>query len=139
MKPNSSIPRRTVLAIAAASAGLTLAVTATIASCFGLIAPAAPPPATSTGVAEPAQAPLVPVVTDGLASAPTGGADQSATTGPIAPSSGPGDVRVARRERDAEGDDRRSERLRPAPLTGSSVERTARLADSRNHEDDDDD
>ena len=139
MKPNSSIPRRTALAIAAASAGLTLAVTATIASSFGLIAPAAPPPATNMGVEQPTQAPLAPVVTDSLASAPTGGVDRSATTGPIAPSSGPGGSRVARREHDDEGDDRRTEKLRRAPLSGSTVERTARLAVSRDHGDDDDD
>lgn len=139
MKPNSSIPRRTVLAIAAASAGLTLAVTATIASSFGLIAPAAPPPATSTDVAQPTQAPLAPVVTDSLASVPPGTVDQSAESAAPAPSAGPGDMRVARREHDDDGDDRRSEKLRRTPLTGSSVERTARLAVSRDHEDDDDD
>jgi hypothetical protein len=139
MKPNSSVPRRTVLAIAAASAGLTLAVTATIASSFGLIAPAAPPPATDTGVAQPTQAPLAPGVTDGLASQLPGAVDQSTTSAATARSSGPGDVGVALREHHNEGDDRRRETLRRAPLTGASAERTARPAVSRDDEDDDDD
>lgn len=140
MKPTSSLPRRMALAIAAASAGLTLAVTATIAGGLGLLAPAAPQlPPTSTGVEQPAQPPLAPAVTDGLASALTGSSDRSADTGSVAPSSGAGDVRLARREHD--GNDRRgeqAEKLRRVPLTGASVERTARLVISRDHEDDDD-
>src|SRR5688572_16679377 len=106
MKPNSSIPRRTAFAVAAASAGLTLAITATIASSFGWIAPATSAPATSTGVEQPAQPPLAPVVIDRLAAVPPGSVDQSATNGAAAPPLRPDDARQARREHDDDNADR---------------------------------
>jgi hypothetical protein len=139
MKPNSSIPRRTAFAIAAASAGLTLAVTATIAGGLGLIAPVTSAPAVSTGGEQPAQQPLAPVTADRPASVPPGSVDQSATNGAAVPPSRPDDARQARREHDDDNDNRRPEKLRGASPTGSSAERSARLAIRRGHEDDDDD
>jgi hypothetical protein len=132
MKSNSSIPRRTAFAIAAASAGLTLAVTATIASSFGLIA-------LRTGGEQSTQEPLVPVVIDRLASVPPGSVDQSATIGSAAPPPGLDGARQARREHDDDNDNRRAEKLRRASPIGSSAELSARRVVSRDHEDHDDD
>jgi hypothetical protein len=139
MKSNSSIPRRTAFAIAAASAGLTLAVTATIASSFGLIAPATSAPVLRTGGEQSTQEPLVPVVIDRLASVPPGSVDQSATIGSAAPPPGLDGARQARREHDDDNDNRRAEKLRRASPIGSSAELSARQVVSRDHEDHDDD
>lgn len=141
MKPNSSVPRRTAFAIAAASAGLTLAVTATVAGGLGLIAPAASWPTPSAGSEKPAQPPLGPMVTESLASAPTDGVDRSAATIAVPPSTGSNDVRLARREHEDDDDDHdeRVEKVRRTALTGASAERPARRLVSRDHGDDDDD
>jgi hypothetical protein len=139
MKPNSSIPRRTAFAIAAASAGLTLAVTATIASSFGLIVPATSAPAVRTGGELSTQEPLVPAVIDRLAAVPPGSVDQLTANGAASPPTGPVDARQARRERDDDNDNRRTGKVRRASPTGSSAERSARRVVSRDHEDHDDD
>lgn len=139
MKPDSSVPRRTAFAIAAASAGLTLAVTATIASSFGLIAPATSAPEMRTGGEQPTQQPLVPVAIERLAAVSPGSVDRSATNGSAAPPPGLAGARQVRREHDDDNDNSRTEKLRRASPSGSSAERAARRGISRDHEDDDDD
>src|SRR5690349_11445132 len=117
MKPNASFPRRTALAIAAASVGLTLAVSATIAVTLGLVAPAPSAPAIRTGGEQPAQPLPVPVMTDGFASAPIGSGEPSTATGATARATVADDVRLARREHD-DDDDRKKVR-RPSATRAS--------------------
>jgi hypothetical protein len=133
MKPNSSLPRRTALAVAAASAGLTLAVAATIAGGFGLLAPAAPVSPPSTGQEQPIYQPPVPVTSDGLASIRTESLGQPAATLAAAPSTGSTDVRLARRKHGHDDDDERVENARRASPSGVSADRSARLAVGRSH------
>ena len=140
MKPNSGVPRRTMLAIAAASAGLTLAVTATIAGGLGLIEPAAASPRPSAGNEQPAQPWPGPMATESLVSAPTGGVERSAATVWVAPSTGSTDVRLARREHEDDDADHdgRAEKARRTSLTEASAERSTRRPVSRDRGDDDD-
>jgi hypothetical protein len=138
MKQTPSFPRRTALAIAAASAGLTLAVTATIASSLGLIAPAAPVAAPSTGQEQPIQQPSVTSMSEGLASSPTDSVGQPATTEMTRQATRVEEGRSARREHD--GDNESDGKLRPTSSSDAAARRSASQALSRAyHEDDDDD
>jgi hypothetical protein len=137
MKPNSSLPRRTALAVAAASAGLTLAITATIAGGLGLMAPAAPVSSPSAGQEQPMQSPPALVTSDGLASIPIESAGQRAATIAVVSSTGSTDARLARRDHEADDDDERAEKVRRTSPTGASAERLARLPVSRNRGGDD--
>ena len=138
MKPTSSVPRRTALAIAAASAGLTLAVTATIASSLGLIAPAAPVATPSMGREQPIQQPTASVMGDGLASIPTDAVGQPATAEMTRQAARIDEGRSARGKHD--DDDRRVETLRRSSPGAAAAGRSASQVLSRAlHEDDDDD
>lgn len=140
MKQTSSIPRRTALAIAAASAGLTLAVTAMVASSLGLIAPAAPGSAPSTGQEQPIQQPPLPITSDALASVPADSASQPPASEMTRASTRGEDGRSARRKHDDDDDDdRRDEKLRRSPTNGAAVGWSASQVLRRDHHDDDDD
>ncbi|MCC6176210.1 MAG: hypothetical protein IT305_12965 [Chloroflexi bacterium] len=136
MKQTSSFPRRTALAIAAASAGLTLAVTATIASSLGLIAPAAPVAAPSTVQEQPLQQPSVPTVNEGLAFIPADLVGQPATAEATRQTATIEDVRSTRREHDH--DDDRGEKLRRSSPSDAAAERSVRQLVSRAHHEEDD-
>jgi hypothetical protein len=125
-KPIPSLTRRTALAIAAASAGVTLAITATLASSLGLIAPYPAPPVMNTATRQPTQQAPAPLFTDGLAKPATPVSSQPSNA-----------VAVAHREHD---DTERSEQARRSAPTSPSVERSASPLTSRtNRKESDDD
>ena len=136
MKPTSSVPRRTALAIAAASAGLTLAITATIASSLGLLAPAAPVATPSTGQEQPSQQPPVPMMSDGLTSIPSDSVGQPDTTEMTRQAARVEEGRSARREHD---DDDRGVRPRQSSPSDAAAGRSARQVVGRTHHEEDDD